>query len=283
MPAIAEPLPEFIPPGLHTLRHVPNRLRRCWTAFDQESGLQVLVKFAPIERQNQGEALLHHEANVLQQLSSQWFPRLLRSDLHCENPWTLYEVIGQPIDFRMQCSPLSIPTAVFMLRQCLEGLQALKQAGYAHGAICPQNIWIDTDGQIQFVHLDSAVEQNCPNASLALTSEDLPEYLGPNCFDQDVDLGAMDLFSAGVLFLDSVSHKLFAENMLSATRFTRRTGIQQRIEQLSLAPELSTVLFELLNSASRPSKLDLERIITKLVDIELSTMADRFRFPAQTS
>jgi len=283
MPTIAEPLPEYIPSGLHTLRHLPDARRRCWTASDGESGLQVLVKFAADQRQNQAGDGLYHEANVLKQVCGSWFPTLLRSDLHGDKPWMLYEVNGRPLSARLETSALSIPTAVLMLRQCLEGLQVLSLAGYAHGSICPDTIWMDDFGSVQFVHLESAVETDRPGSSLSLISEDQPSYIAPQCFQTDTKTASIDIFAAAVLFLDAVNPNVTNENDLGAVRFVRRQDAHNRVDDLPLVAELSEILYSMLEADTESRETNLERLIADLVNVELMTMADRFRFPALQS
>ena len=105
-------------------------------------------------------------------------------------PYLLLEWLsGKTLESRLSItSKLFCREALWIARQCAQGMHSLLVAGYTHGDIKPSNIFICDDGCVKLIDLGFACPdqlstidlQNAAGSSLAGT----PEYLAPEALVQ---------------------------------------------------------------------------------------------------
>ena len=93
--------------------------------------------------------------------------------------------------------------ALWIARQCAQGMHALLVAGYAHGDIKPSNIFVLDEGTVKLIDLGFARPDRRPAAELTENSlaklSGTPEYLAPESLvPGDSGVVARDVYSLGV-------------------------------------------------------------------------------------
>ena len=96
--------------------------------------------------------------------------------------------------------PLDVATALGILRQTAEALEALSQAGWRHGDLSPANIHVDPRGHVTLLDLGAARRLDEPARDAGSCLIGSLGYLAPEAF---VASGAMDirsdLYSLGII------------------------------------------------------------------------------------
>ncbi len=102
------------------------------------------------------------------------------------------------------------------LRQCLDGLQALHQAGMIHRDLKPQNIFVDARGDAKLGDLGLAKVTSSDDQLTGEGTTGTPAYLSPEQAraERDLDIRT-DIYSLGATFYastgESVGHRWFGQ------------------------------------------------------------------------
>ena len=97
--------------------------------------------------------------------------------------------------------------ALYMLRELLQGLSALHDAGFLHADIKPSNIMLDRTGTVKLVDFGRAVVVG-ERIDILLGS---PLYMAPEVHRLASSAVASDLFSAGLVALEMLRGELFED------------------------------------------------------------------------
>jgi serine/threonine protein kinase len=172
---------------------------------------------------------------------------------------------------------LSTPHALWIARQVCEGLRAMHAAGWLHGDIKPDNVYVTKNGHATVCDLGLARHQDqtlSSDQALAGT----PAYLAPEALSSHLELSsASDVFSLGVTLFEALTGQLpfphedpleLAEALLT----------QPPPNPRRLAPHLPASVTRLLRHMLAKTPLrrpSLDELIPWLVDLEIETFDDR--------
>ena len=95
-----------------------------------------------------------------------------------------------------------------VLKQILEGLTVLHSSGFAHGSLCPQNVFVDPAGYIRLANFTGyRYESDPPRANVNDT-----RYLAPELVDSSLGVPSpsSDLYNLGFLALELLAAEDFA-------------------------------------------------------------------------
>jgi len=131
-----------------------------WKAVDPGSGQTVALRQARFDCVNPAAArlLLANEAEVLALLRGHHAAALLEERLGDSPPalvqeWLRGETLARRLATRGHLPPRD---ALWVARQCAQGLRVLQQAGFLHGALVPENVFIESTGKVRLINLGFA-------------------------------------------------------------------------------------------------------------------------------
>ncbi|MBM80881.1 MAG: hypothetical protein CMJ78_09840 [Planctomycetaceae bacterium] len=248
-----------------------------WKATEVSTSRSVILKCVVETDENQAaQQLLCHEQNVLSLVDGNRFPTRIELDEQCS--FRAFAISGMPLLKRIKTrGPLGLATAIMALRQCLEMLKQLESAGFSHGSISPDSIWITDGGTIQIAHLESATLISEP-AAMSAIANDRPNWLAPGCFSGNTSPQEADLFSVGVLFLEMLGISTKPSDLLPGIALVRRGEVSEHIAAARLSTELADYVDQLLTPTN--DEVNFDALIRQLIEIELDTMTVRFQVAA---
>lgn len=248
----------------------------------QDRRLYALKRLRPEWRDDpNGRLLLVNEAEAASQARSRHLVPVVRAELDVERPYLILEWIsGTSLEQQLQDEPrLCLGRALWIARQCLQGLADLVGSGFAHGDIKPANIFLTRSGEVKLVDLGFArpveglprIPKNCLTGTI--------EYMAPEVFigDESAPI-ARDLYSMGVTLFRMLTGRFPYEASSAA-------GLQ-RLQQLpppcvsrwraEAPPRITELVEQLLAPAPAERPTDLERLVREFMAVELSVLPARF-------
>jgi serine/threonine-protein kinase len=172
---------------------------------------------------------------------------------------------------------LSTPHALWIARQVSEGLRAMHAAGWLHGDIKPENIYVTRNGHATVCDLGLARHEHQTSSSdRALAGT--PAYLAPEALSSHLELSpASDVFSLGVTLFEALTGQLPFPHEdpleLAEALLTHPAPNPRR-----LAADLPVSVTRLLRRMLAKTPLrrpNVEELIPWLVDLEIETFDDR--------
>ena len=176
---------------------------------------------------------------------------------------------------------LPVPAAVWIARQCAQGLLELAQAGFSHGDLKPQNIFVTSNGNVKLIDLGFAKPLGKPDESFTgklLTGT--AEYMAPEslcCENHNPSI--KDIYSLGITLFRMLAGRLpfTADNSADILKMQKQSRPPRL---LSFCPTATRQLTQLVNRMlakqpiRRPTNLSL--LVRELIDLELQTLPERF-------
>ncbi len=134
-------------------------------------------------------------------------------------------VIKEDAPFRFRAG-----LAIYILRKCLLGLEAMHNKNFLHADIKPSNIMIDQSGSIKLIDFGRAVVVNEEPSILLGT----PAYMAPETHGKSMAQIASDLYSLGLVLLEMLSGGLDIHkgSMTDAKLRERKIGLPDRLDSL---------------------------------------------------
>lgn len=225
--------------------------------------------------------LFSAEADAGRQARGEHVVRLAHSDTTGERPFLIFEWLdGQTLQQRLESSePLTVPTAIWIARQTAEGLHTLQRAGFVHGDVKPENIFLCRNGLVKLIDLGFAHridrEPVCAEQKVLVGTA---EYLAPEVLTGDVaDPVAKDVYSLGVTLFRLLAGRMpfLGEHAAEIMRLQRQA---KPPELKSLCPEAPEELVDLVNAmlAKQPLRrpAHLAGLVTRLVELEIATLPE---------
>ena len=126
-------------------------------------------------------------------------------------PFIVMEHVSGPrlAELLIERGPLSIPAAIALVRQVLEGLAAVHAHRIVHGDVKPDNILVhtDEDGSTipRLIDFGIAHFVDDPWLGAQRTVSGTPEYLAPEVLRGERPTFASDVYAAGVLLFELVT------------------------------------------------------------------------------
>jgi serine/threonine protein kinase len=224
--------------------------------------------------------ILRNESQACQHLVSRHVPKIVGGDPHGEVPYLAFEWLnGRTLEDELTAEgPLSLRRAVWMARQCADGMRDLECAGLAHGDIKPQNLFLTIGGELKlldlgFVRSIVGSEDNIPADGFAGT----PEYMAPESLcDAPSKPVIKDLYSLGITLYRSLSGRLpfvgeTAAEVMEHQRQTRPTLLRRY--RPDVPRELADLVSRMLAKQPMRRPQNLRSLIRELVDIELTLLS----------
>jgi serine/threonine-protein kinase len=115
-------------------------------------------------------------------------------------PWLAGTTLGHQLG---EGRSFSIPEALWIARQAASGLGGLHQAGYVHGDVKPENIFVSSDGHVTLIDLGFAHRPDETHTEAERTILGTREFLAPEwrAAGSRADIRA-DIFSLGLVLAE---------------------------------------------------------------------------------
>ena len=192
-----------------------------WQVRKHPTGEVFALKQLRADRLDQPAArqILENEAEIGRKVSNDHVVKVCEVFTHAAPPYLLLEWLsGQTLEAYLSTrKKLFCREALWVARQCAQGMHGLLVAGYTHGDIKPSNIFICDDGRVKLIDLGfarpdqlSAIDlESAAGRAIAGT----PEYLAPEALIQRKSPGnsrgiSRDIYSLGVTLYRMLSGSL---------------------------------------------------------------------------
>ncbi len=231
----------------------------------------------------QARRLLINEAAAGRAVTGKHIVHVIQSDHDASPPFNLLEwldgeTLGQQLE---NGQSFSVGTIIWIARQCAQGLNDLARAGFSHGDVKPDNIFLETDGQAKLIDLGFAESIGAPRALgqvRCLTGT--PEYMAPeSCLRGTVNPLLRDMYSLGVVVYRLLSGRLPFQ-AATVEQVLRLHGSARPPALGELCPSAPDDLINLVQRllAKQPVRRpqSYSSLIRELTALELQTLHARF-------
>lgn len=225
------------------------RYSRLFTALDERSGAQLVIKFPhrKVAAEPQTKAAFLREAWIGARLTSPWLGRVIEPEEGRAS--CLYTLMpfydGETLESRLQRDPkLGLEEGREIGLKLGRGIAALHRAGIIHRDIKPDNVLLLPDGGLKLIDFGVARVPGLEDFPLA----EIPgtaSYMAPELFDGQAGSEASDLFALAVtLFRAFTGHYPYGEiEPFTHPRFSRSASLAK------YRPDLPAWLDALLSRA----------------------------------
>jgi len=254
-----------------------------WLVRNRETGMLHALKQLRTDGPNAatGRQLLWNEAEVCRRVRSEHVVRIVDTRLDARPPCLLLEwLAGETLEARLTRErQLCCAEALWIARQCAQGLTDLLTAGFFHGDVKPSNIFVGRSGSVKLIDLgfarpDKRIVDDLSDSDRELTGT--PEYLAPETLvPREQGLAARDIYSLGVVLY----------RMLAGVRPFQGEGVAETIREhqqsvpprlRSLAPhvpaEVEDLVHRLLSKQPLRRGTGLKSLVHELVGLELAAV-----------
>lgn len=249
-------------------------------ARDRISGRDVSIRvFKPPF--DQERAFVEAVGNAASRVSAVNHPRLERLDNIDEDEGRPF-LLGQYSpgvclgDRIKKLAPFSVAVAVQTALSILEPLEALHQAGIAHGDLSGENIVISPDGsaKLQLAGIWQAYSRSSTAGAVVLPS--MAPYLAPEVSSGGLPAPASDVYAVGILLFHLLTGKSpYSADTPVALAMKHATGVLPSVRVY--APSAPVVLEEIVNKALAKSPGDRYPNASAML-ADLRILQDALRF-----
>lgn len=258
-------------------------LAEVWQARNRETGKIYAVKQLRQDWADYPVAkkLLENEAEVGAAVDSPYVVKVLQSENEAVPPFLVMEWLeGRSLERSLRNNKrLDYADAIWIARQCAEGLEALRQSGFTHGDVKPANILLGADGSIKLLDLGFARRCRKSDHDLSPTIDILtgtPEYLAPEILTGGLHWGvARDIYSLGVTLYRMLTGRLpFGGDEMEQVLREQRESRPENVRQFAadVPHEIEKLVRDLLAKQPIRRPESLQRLIRTLIELELSTL-----------
>jgi serine/threonine protein kinase/Tfp pilus assembly protein PilF len=165
----------------------------------------------------------------------------------------------------------TVGKAVFIARQVCEGLAEAHRLGVVHRDLKPQNIMIDSDGNVRI--MDFGIARSLRTKGITDTGEifGTPEYMAPESLEgKDVD-GRTDIYALGIILYEMLTGRVPFDGETPLTvAMKQKTEIPKdpRNVNAQIPENLSHVILKCLNKEKGKRYKDTEELTAELTKIE---------------
>ena len=249
---------------------------------EQPPGYAVKVLRPQWEDDPRAVAMLRREAFVGCKVSH---PRLISTlsahvkqpPYYIVTPWLIGETLLERLRRR---GSLAAPVALWVARQTAEALAALHAAGWLHGDVKPENIFLSPEGQVTLLDLAFATSKQEAGAVAERPVVGTLRYIAPEMLTSaSPATAASDLYSLGVALYEMLAGRApFECNDPAALAAGHRQQSPPELKDL-VAADLTDGVYELIRSllAKQPPRRPASAALVKrLIALEIETLDDRF-------
>jgi serine/threonine-protein kinase len=235
--------------------------------------------------------IFENEAEVARKVEKEFIVEMHDARLEADPPYLVLEWLsGRTLESKLSAEKaLSCREAIWIARQCAQGMHALLVAGYAHGDIKPSNIFLRGDGNVKLIDLGFARPDRLRtpeiDGALASTLTGTPQYLAPEALVAGEPGGvARDIYSLGVTLYRMLSGSLpFSGESVSEVLRQHQQSLSPRLRcRVPNVPrEVSEFVHRLL--AKQPIRRGggLSWLVHDLIGLELSLLPCELRAMAE--
>ncbi|HLJ12435.1 MAG TPA: serine/threonine-protein kinase [Planctomycetaceae bacterium] len=289
-PVISRTEPSPAPPRSHEfeLLELAGRgsFADVWKVRDRKTGRLYALKQLRKDRQDHPAArrLLENEFEVGRKASSEHVVKVCEACVDAPLPYVALEWLsGRTLESRLAGqSRASCREALWIARQCAQGMHALLVSGYVHGDIKPSNIFLCDDGVVKLIDLGFARPDRRSNTELAdASSRNLmgtPEYLAPEALLPG-NLGGTtrDVYSLGVTLFRLLTGSLpFQSESVTDVLKQHQQSLPPRLRALApdVPREVADFVSRLLSKQPLRRGGGLSWLVGELIGLELLVLAD---------
>lgn len=256
-----------------------------WQVRDRRTGRPYALKQLRADYKDQKAArqILENEAEIGRKISSSHLAAVCEAQLDVELPYLVLEWLsGRTLEARLKRDKyLFCREALWIARQCAQGLHALLIAGFTHGDVKPSNIFLCDDGVVKVIDLGFARPDRHASTELDLsaakTIAGTPDYMAPEALASgDHGGSSRDVYSLGVTLYRMLSGALpFQGSSVRDVLKQQQQSLPPRLR--SIAPHVPREVDELVSRllAKQPLRRGggLSWLVHELIGLELSYLA----------
>jgi serine/threonine-protein kinase len=255
-----------------------------WQVKDSRTSVLYALKKLRTDTPDQPAArrILANEAEVAGKVRSQHVVRLSAKYLDADPPCLILEwLAGRTLEARLAADKrIFCREALWIARQCVQGMHALLLAGFSHGDIKPSNIYLCDDGTVKLIDLGFARPDRIVARELADPAapsvSGTPEYMAPEALVRGETGGiARDVYSLGVTLYRMLTGSLpFGGKTIVEVLREHQQSLPPKLR--SHAPEVPREVSEFVHRllAKQPLRRGggLTCLIRELIGLELSQL-----------
>jgi len=241
------------------------------------------VKMLRPEWEDRPEAitLLQHEAEVGRTVSHPHLVPILgastsRSPRYLVMPW----LQGTTLEAMWATgSRVNVPSVLWIARQVVEAIQALREAGWMHGDIKPGNIFLSPEGHVTLLDLGFARRNHETGSAVDRCVTGTCNYMAPELTTPRLRADThSDIYSLGVVLFELLSGRLpFRSTVAAELASQHKRAVPPDLA--SLAPHLPREVVRLVHQmlAKEPLRRPYppEELVEQLTTLEIDLFAQR--------
>lgn len=167
--------------------------------------------------------------------------------------------------------PLSFGKAIYLVKQICEGLAEAHRLGVVHRDLKPQNIMIDTDGNVRL--MDFGISRLLKSKGITHTGTMIgtPEYMSPEqTMAKEIDQRS-DIYSLGIIFYEMITGRVPFEGdtaMSIAWKHTHEAPISPKKHNHQIPNDLNETILRCLEKDKQQRYQTPQDLFEDLTEIE---------------
>ena len=174
---------------------------------------------------------------------------------------------------------VDLPVALWMVRQAAEALQALDAAGWMHGDVKPENLFVSHEGHVTLLDLGFAQRRDETGSAADRCVTGTCNYLAPELITST--LGAdirSDMYSLGVVLFELLGGRLpFFGKDLAELANQHRQAAPPELRRLAphVPADVASLVHEMMAKEPLRRPQTPGELIERLMRLEIATFSER--------
>jgi len=245
---------------------------------------------SPFDAQQAYISLLQREDYVARRVTHRHLAPVLASSVKRPPYWLALPFLeGISLETRLAAGrPLQPASALWVVRQVAEALDALHRAGWLHGDVKPHNVVLSSGGHATLVDLgfaqalDPALAATLPAGHAELLAA-TPAYAAPETFGEPPRFSAAsDVYSLGVTLFECLTgRRPFTSSQLAVLSDAHCHQTPPDVRQFAPATpsRVADLVWQML-SKDPHCRPEGQRLLDQLVTLEIETFDNRITTPS---